>query len=285
MATAPRKGLNRARKLGSGPDNEGVTGYTIASGYSTALGIGDLVKLSGTSMNVAVGANSTYNIGVFLGCQFTDPNTGYTRITDYWPASQTVPSGQIATALVVDDPNATYNVICSNPIGDMASGGLYAMNLTAPDATTHRSTMTLNNTVTKTGSLAVTGTNNAALTGLTNGAAFNISTSVNTTPVTITIVTNQTPAQLLALLNAVPGVVASLNGSSFLVVSTTDGGSLILADGTSTPLASSNLLTTAGTYTATVAKSASSVKVVKIIDSANKVVEVCLTNHEFVDNR
>lgn len=283
MATAPRKGLNRARKLGSGPDDQGVSQYTIASGYSTALGVGDLVKLSGTADNIVVGANSAYNLGQFLGVQYLDPNTGLTRITDYWPASQT--STQPVTALVVDDPNATFNVICSNPIGDMKVGLFYAMTLTAPDSITHRSNMLLNNTVTKTGSLAVTGTNNAGLAGLANNDTFSISTSVNTTPVVITIVTNQTPAQLVALIEAVPGITASLNGSSYLVVSTTDGGSLILADGTGTPLADSTLLAVAGTTTASVAKASSAVKVVSLVDTTNYVVEVCLTNQELQANR
>jgi hypothetical protein len=245
--------------------------------------VGDLVKLTGTADNIAVGANSAYNLGQFLGVQYLDPNTGYERITDYWPASQT--SAQPIVALVSDDPKATYNLITTNPIGDMPVGQFYAMTLTAPDSITHRSTMLLNNTVTKTGAVAVTGTNNAAISGLANGDAFTIHTSVNTTPVTITIVTNQTPTQLLALLNAVPGITASLNGSSYLVVSTTDGGSLVLTDGSGTPLADSSLLTTAGTYTAYVAKSASAVKVVSFVDLTNQVVEVCLTNQELQNNR
>jgi hypothetical protein len=283
MATAPRQGLNVSRELGSGPFNGSQSAYTLASGYGTALAVGDLVKLSGTGSNIQVGANSTYNLGVVQGFKYVDPSTGYERIIDYWPASQTS-TGTVET-YVVDDPDITYNVICNNPIGDMAIGLFYPLTLSAPNSLTRRSTMQLNNVVTETGSLAVTGTNNAGLTGLQNGSAFNISTSVNTTPVTITVITNQTPAQLLALLNAVPGITASLNGSNFLVVSTTDGGSLILADGTHTPLASSSLLTTAGTYTASVAKSASAVKVVKIIDTVNNVVEVVLTNHELLNNR
>jgi hypothetical protein len=283
MATAPRKGFNKARKVGSGPDNASLSTYTIASGYSTALGVGDLVQLTGTADNIQVGANSAYNLGVFQGVYFVDPITNKPNFNNYWPASQT--SVGTITAYVMDDPQATYNMITVNPIGDMKTGLFYPVTLTAPDSNTHRSTMLVNNQVTETGSLAVTGTNNAALSGLQNGSAFNISTSVNTTPVTITIITNQTPAQLLALLNAVPGITASLNGSSYLVVSTTDGGSLILADGTHTPLASSSLLVVAGTYLASVSKSASAVKIVKIIDTTNNVVEVCLTNDELLNNR
>ncbi len=283
MATAPRKGYNPARSVGSGADNKGLSEYTIASGYSTALGTGDIVALTGTADNIAVGANSAYNLGVFHAVTYTDPTTGRLLITDYWPASQVATD---AKALVMDAPQATFNAICTNPIGDMVVGTFYATTLTAPDSFTHRSSQMVNNTVAKTGSLAVTGTNNAGLAGLANSDAFAISTSVHTTPVTITIVTNQTPAQLLALLNAVPGISAALNSSThYLTITVTDGGDLILADGTGTPLADSNLVSVAGTFTPNVAKASSAVKIVKIIDTVNYVVEVCLTNEELQDNR
>ncbi len=280
MATAPRKGLNRARKLGSADDIGGISQYTIASGYATALGVGDLVKLSGTADNIEVGTNAAYNLGVFLSCTYLDPNTGYERIIDYWPAGQTSPN-QTVTALVVDDPNATFKVICDNPLGDMKVGQFYALTLAAPDANTHRSQMTLNNVVTKTGTASAATT----LSGLTGTNTFNISTSVNTTAVTISMTSSTTTTQLLAALNAVPGILASLNTSGYLVVSTTDGGNLILADGTGTPLASTGLLVAAGTYTAYVAKSAAAVKIIQLTDTTNQVVEVCLVNHELQANR
>ncbi len=281
MATAPRKGLNRARKLGSADDIGGISQYTIASGYATALGVGDLVKLSGTADNIEVGTNAAYNLGVFLSCTYLDPNTGYERIIDYWPAGQTSPN-QTVTALVVDDPNATFKVICDNPLGDMKVGQFYALTLAAPDANTHRSQMTLNNVVTETGTGSVT----TILSGLAAGNhTFNISTSVNTTPVTITMTSTTTETQLLAALNAVPGIKASVNASDYLVVSTTDGGNMILADGTATPLASTGLLVAAGTYTAYVAKSAAAVKIIQLTDTTNQVVEVCLVNHELQANR
>ena len=281
MATAPRKGLNKARRLGSAPDNAGLSEYKIASGYGTALGAGDLVKIT-TDGTIIRGTNAAYNIGVLHSVHYYDAATKRIIDSGYWPASQTSP--QPITCLVMDDPSATYHVKCSSPLGDMVVGDFYPMALNTPDAATMRSTMLLNNTATRTGTLAVTGTNNAALAGLANNDTFSVSTSVNTTPVVITIVTNQTPAQLLALLNAVPGISASLNGSNYLVLTATDGGDIILADGTGTPLTDSNLIGAAGTITPVVAKNASAVKVVSIVDVDNRVVEVALTNDELRAN-
>lgn len=278
MATAPRLGLEPCKSIGSGAFTGGLTEYAIASGYATALGVGDPVALT-TDGSIIQASNTADAIGVFQGVTYAD-STGRIQIQKYWPASQTS-TNPAPTALVHDDPRTTFLAVCNSPIPNppVILGNLYPMVLTAPDANTGRSKMKVNTTPTKTGSLAVTGTNNAALTGLTNNAAFNISSSVAAVVTTITIITNQTPAQLLALLNAVPGITASLNASNFLVVSTTDGGNLVLADGTSTPLASSSLLATAGTYNAKVNAGSDMVKIIKIIDAVNQVVEVKLSEH------
>jgi len=283
MATAPRKGFNRARSLGSGTDYQGLSEYTIASGYNTALGVGDAVKLT-TDGSIIQATNSASTLGVFMGCRYIDTNNRI-QITDYWPASQT--STEPVTALVVDNPLATWKVRTAGTISTSVTipGALYPMTLTAPDSTTHRSNMVVNNVATVTGSLAVTGTNNAGLSGLANGDAFTIKSSVANSAATITIVTNQTPAQLLALLNAVSGISASLNASNYLVVVATDGGNIVLTDGSGTPLADSTLLTTAGTTTATVAQSAAMVQVVRmpsLQDIADGVLEVTLVNNKYI---
>ena len=284
MATAPRLGLNPCKTVGSGPNNGGLTEYAIASGYGTALGVGDLVKLT-TDGSVIQGTNAVNQLGVFAGCTYAD-STGRLQIQKYWPASQTS-TNPAPTCLVMDYPEATFNAVCAGTIDTALTipGALYALNLTAPNSSTGRSTMTVQNIASTTGSLAITGTNNAGLTNLENGDAFAINTSVNTSPVTVTIVTNQTPAQLLALINAIPGVVASLNASThYLTIAATDGGNLVLTDGSGTPLADSNTFTgqtTTATLASTVADSSAAVEIMKVIDVANKVVEVRLVNQLF----
>lgn len=283
MATAPRKGFNRSRNQGSGASTQGLSEYTIASGYATALGTGDPVKLT-TDGSIIQATNSASTLGVFQGCRYID-SSGRIQIQKYWPASQT--STETVTALVADEALATWRVKTAGTISTSVTipGALYPMVLTAPDATTGRSQMTVNNIATVTGSLAVTGTNNAGLTGLANSDAFQIKSSVANTNTTITIVTNQTPAQLLALLNAVPGISASLNASNYLVVVATDGGNIVLTDGSGTPLADSSLLAAAGTTTATVAQSAAMVEVVRmpsLQDITDGVLEVMLVNNKYI---
>ena len=75
--------------------------YKIASAYGTALGRGDLVKLTGSSRNIAAAAaGDTTVIGVFAGVEYNNSD-GQRVWTDYWPASAT---GTNIVAYVWDDP-------------------------------------------------------------------------------------------------------------------------------------------------------------------------------------
>ncbi len=275
MATAPRLGLNPCKSVGSGADNKGLTEYTLANAYATALGVGDLVKLT-TDGTVIQGTNAIDQLGVFHGVKYVD-STGRIQIQKYWPASTTSLETPV-TVLVMDNPVSTYLAVTSGPTTAIIPGQIFALNLTAPNAATGRSTMTINNTVVKTGATDITGATDmgATVTNIDDSDAFNISTSVHTTPVTITIGATETTAHFLAQLNAVPGISATTNGSGFLVVTVTDGGSLILADGAGTPLADSTILAVTGTYTPYVAAGSGAVRVLKVIDSVNQVVEVML---------
>jgi len=80
----------------------------IASGYATDLLFGDVVKRTtdGTLVKDTGTATAT-PVGVFLGCQFTNPTTKQWLQTQYWPAS-TVASD--AMAIVADDPQLLFKV-------------------------------------------------------------------------------------------------------------------------------------------------------------------------------
>ncbi len=282
MPTSPRRGLNPARKVGSNPGTNALSAYTIASGYATALGVGDPVALTsdGTIIRAANGSDA---IGVFKGVQYVN-SQGEVKFDKYWAPSTVATQIQ---ALVMEDPMQTYIAVADGPIPavNVFPGRIYAMNLTTPSASTGRSQMTVATTPVRTGSLAVTGTNNAALTGLANNDTFQIRSTVANVNTTITIVTNQTPAQLLALLNAVPGISAELTTpDNFLRVRTTDGGNIVLTDGTGTPLTDSNLIGAAGTVTAVVAANAGMVKVVRVRDIDTRELEVVLVNHSLRDD-
>lgn len=138
MATGTKKGLNPARKVGSAPDNKGLTTYKIASGYATALGQGDPVSLvSGVLIR---GANSAVeSIGVFQGVKYVN-STGDYVFSNYWPASTVATEIE---ALVMDDPNATFHAVADAAVTSVVPGEIYALNISNADAFTKQSTMTV----------------------------------------------------------------------------------------------------------------------------------------------
>ena len=139
MATGVLTGLNPARMVGSGPNNGGLTDYKITSGYATGLGKGAAVKLSATgTLNKAT--NDTDDaIGVFLGVNYTD-SLGEPKFSKQWIAS-TVATDIVA--LVNDSPFATFTAKGDAAITSVNVGDIYALNLTAPDTITGRSTSTV----------------------------------------------------------------------------------------------------------------------------------------------
>lgn len=81
---------------------------TIASGYAANIFYGDLVELvTGGTIQKFTGTTSGAMVGVFVGCQYTDPSTKQPRNAQYWPTG-TVASD--AVAYVVDDPMAQFQV-------------------------------------------------------------------------------------------------------------------------------------------------------------------------------
>lgn len=283
MATAPRKGANPARKKGSAPDNGGLSEYNIASGYATALAAGDIVQTT-TDGTIIRAENNASSLGSLHGVEYVDAD-GNIRITKYWPASQT--STATPKALVLDDPDATFHMLADGPVTIVLPGDIYAVNLTAPDQSTGRSTQTVAVTTSVTGSedLSATADIGADITNVDDGDAFTIKSSVANDLVTITIGATETGASLVAQLNNVEGISAELvSGSGFLKVTATDGGDIVLADGAGTPLADSNLLDAAGTYTSVVAANAGLVKVMKVVDADTRQLEVILVNSELREN-
>ena len=88
----------------------------IASGYPTSLFYGDLVQLTtdGTLIKTSYSAASNPStviagaIGVFVGCQFTNPTTKQLQFSQYYPAST---AADDILAFVVDDPSALFKVV------------------------------------------------------------------------------------------------------------------------------------------------------------------------------
>jgi hypothetical protein len=115
-----------------------LTEYSIKSAYSTALGKGDPVQLTGLGTNIAKAeATNVDNIGVFAGCRYIDL-LGNPVYTEYWTASTATKGAVDAVALVWDDPlivfRAQMNTCAAANIGTLSD-----WDAGAPSATTRLS--------------------------------------------------------------------------------------------------------------------------------------------------
>jgi hypothetical protein len=90
--------------------------FPIARSYNTDLFYGDLVQLQtdGTLIKTSYSAASSPTsviagaIGVFVGCQFTNPTTKQLQFSQYYPAST---AANDILAFVIDDPSALFKVV------------------------------------------------------------------------------------------------------------------------------------------------------------------------------
>ena len=83
----------------------------IASGYSTSIFYGDLVKrISDGTIQKDTGTTTATPCGIFLGVQFTNGSTGQVQQQQFYPASQSIKSGTQIFAVVADDPDTLFQV-------------------------------------------------------------------------------------------------------------------------------------------------------------------------------
>jgi len=126
----------------------------IASNYGTALFYGDVVqyKNDGTVIITTL-QNDTSPvvgvIGVFMGCSYTDPNTGQLTFRQSYPGS--IVASDIE-AYVCDDPNVLFKVVnCTSASADGATGGLLPAYITRANAISCNAELVLNTGVTASG--------------------------------------------------------------------------------------------------------------------------------------
>lgn len=125
--TASPKGFKPVGYLGGRPYNGAVRHYRILSGYGTAIGEGDIVRMGGASDTTSEGyivketgtTALTKPLGVFVGCYYTDPNTGQIVHKPNFPAS-TVASD--IWAKVADDPDLIFEVQASAAVAQAELG-------------------------------------------------------------------------------------------------------------------------------------------------------------------
>lgn len=92
----------------TGPYNAQFRKIKIASGYGTSIFSGDLVKCETTGTVILEnGTTTALPVGVFMGCEYTNPVTGQLLQSPYWPASTVAAD---AYAFVFDNPFAVLQV-------------------------------------------------------------------------------------------------------------------------------------------------------------------------------
>ena len=125
-------GLKAVNEIGGLPYAGSTRMIPIASGYSSNLFYGQIVQLSGGTLvagsySAASSPTSAIagTIGVFVGCQYTNPSTLQPIQSQYWPLS-TIANDAIA--YVIDDPRTVFKVAVGSQatsLSNTSSGGGY----------------------------------------------------------------------------------------------------------------------------------------------------------------
>ena len=125
-ATSAPRGLKPIGLLGGMPFAGSTREFLIKSGYATAIFNGDVVGLADTANSTDDGylvreavASEVNPIGVFLGCSYTDPNTGQLTFNQYYPGS--IAASDIK-AVVSVNPFTLYEVQADGAIAQTQLG-------------------------------------------------------------------------------------------------------------------------------------------------------------------
>lgn len=111
-ASAPY-GLRPVNRLDGSPYAGPSRQYRIANAYNTSIFYGDAVTLvTAGVVQKDTGTDAMTPIGIFMGCSYTDPNTGQKLFKQHYPASTAAAD---IRAYVVDDPDVVMKaVVCSS---------------------------------------------------------------------------------------------------------------------------------------------------------------------------
>ena len=112
-------GLKPVRMMGGSPYSGGQSRYRIANNLSGKIFQGDLVKqVTGGGIERAAAGSTVPVVGVFNGCQYTDPTSGEQVYKNYYPGS--IAADDII-AFVIDDKNVVFEVQADDafPVADL----------------------------------------------------------------------------------------------------------------------------------------------------------------------
>ena len=101
-------GLRPIGRVGGTPYTGGQSRYRIAANYGTAIFQGDMVmQVTGGTVEIHADGGTVPIVGVFNGCQYTDPTTGEQRFSNFYPAST---NASDLIAFIIDDPMVVFEV-------------------------------------------------------------------------------------------------------------------------------------------------------------------------------
>ena len=112
-------GMKPVKMIGGSPYTGGVSRYRIAANYGTAIFQGDMVmQVTGGHIEIHADGGTVPIVGVFNGCQFTDPTTGEQVFSNHYPAST---NASDIIAFIIDDPNVVFEIQADSafPIADL----------------------------------------------------------------------------------------------------------------------------------------------------------------------
>ena len=176
----------------------------IQYGFNTNIFYGDVVGIARgfiTRETVTTGGSSTTGaagagqVGIFLGCNYTDPVTKQKRFSQYWPAGTLAGD---AFAVVTDDPDTLFQVAVASTQGATAIGSaataMIGLNIAGSDLAGNVNTGDSSNAVLAS-SAATTSTLPFRIVDLKRDSA--ISTTATYTSGTGTLTVSALPSSLL----------------------------------------------------------------------------------------
>lgn len=136
MSTAARPyGLLPVRRADGMPYSGATERIKMTNSYGTSIFKGDVVQIvaAGTLEKVSnVGTNAdpfpVNTIGVFMGCEYTDPNTSQKLFRNFWTASTSATDNY---AYVVTDPMVLFQIQSDDAVPQTALGINIGVNQTA----------------------------------------------------------------------------------------------------------------------------------------------------------
>ena len=112
-------GMKPVKMIGGAPYSGGQSRYRIAANYGTSIFQGDMVaQVTGGGIEVHADGGTVPIVGVFNGCQFTDPTTKEQVFSNHYPAST---NASDIIAFVIDDPMVVFEIQCNAafPVADL----------------------------------------------------------------------------------------------------------------------------------------------------------------------